>query len=309
MTDAVPSPMTRRQWLLSDRPQSRMQARLGRAYMTWQRFRANRLAVVGLLIIVLLVLVAIFANLLAPHNPVVGDLAGARLLPPGTEGYLLGTDDQGRDILSRLLHGTRLTLTVVALVAIITAPLGLIVGTVSGYAGGWVDAVLMRITDIFLSFPKLVLALAFVAAIGPGIENAVIALAITSWPPYARIARAETLALRNTDYIAAVRLMGASPFRIVLRHVMPMCMSSVIVRVTLDMAGIILTAAGLGFLGLGAQPPLPEWGAMIASGRRFILDQWWVATMPGIAILVVSLGFNLLGDGLRDALDPRESGQ
>ena len=163
----------------------------------------------------------------------------------------------------------------------------------------------MRITDIFLAFPKLILALAFVAALGPGIENAVIAIAITSWPPYARIARAETLTVRNSDYIAAVQLMGASPLRIVLRHIMPLCISSLIVRVTLDMAGIILTAAGLGFLGLGAQPPLPEWGAMIASGRRFILDQWWVAACPGVAILIVSLGFNLLGDGLRDALDPR----
>ncbi|HSX73231.1 MAG TPA: ABC transporter permease, partial [Shinella sp.] len=203
----------------------------------------------------------------------------------------------------------RLTLQVVVLVAIIAAPLGLLVGTVAGYAGGWVDAVLMRITDIFLAFPKLVLALAFVAALGPGIGNAIIAIAITSWPPYARIARAETLTVRNSDYISAVRLMGASPWRIVLRHIMPLCISSLIVRVTLDMAGIILTAAGLGFLGLGAQPPLPEWGAMIASGRRFILDQWWVAAMPGFAILVVSLGFNLLGDGLRDALDPRGSGQ
>ena len=167
----------------------------------------------------------------------------------------------------------------------------------------------MRITDIFLAFPKLILALAFVAALGPGIENAVIAIAITSWPPYARIARAETLTVRNSDYIAAVRLMGASPTRIVLRHIMPLCLSSLIVRVTLDMAGIILTAAGLGFLGLGAQPPLPEWGAMIASGRRFIMDQWWVAAMPGFAILIVSLGFNLLGDGLRDALDPRGNNQ
>ena len=303
------TPMTRRQWLMSDRPQSRLQARLGRAYMTWQRFSANRLAVAGLCIILLLILIAIFADVLAPHSPVIGDLGGARLLPPGSPGYLLGTNDQGRDILSRLLHGSRLTLLVIVLVAIIAAPIGLLVGAVSGYAGGWVDAVLMRITDIFLAFPKLVLALAFVAAMGPGIQNAIIAIAITSWPPYARIARAETLSVRNSDYIAAVRLMGASPFRIVLRHVMPMCMSSLIVRVTLDMAGIILTAAGLGFLGLGAQPPLPEWGAMIASGRRFILDQWWVATMPGIAILIVSLGFNLLGDGLRDALDPRESGQ
>lgn len=202
-----------------------------------------------------------------------------------------------------------MTLLVVVLVAVISAPIGLIVGTVSGYAGGWVDATLMRITDIFLAFPKLVLALAFVAALGPGIQNAIIAIAITSWPPYARIARAETLTVRRSDYISAVRLMGASPLRIIVRHVMPLCISSLIVRVTLDMAGIILTAAGLGFLGLGAQPPLPEWGAMIASGRRFILDQWWVAAMPGIAILIVSLGFNLLGDGLRDALDPKESGQ
>ncbi|MET3791413.1 nickel transporter permease [Aquamicrobium terrae] len=300
--------MTRREWLLTDRPQSRLQARLGRAYVTWRRFTANRLAVVGMLIIVALVLVAIFAPLLAPHSPYVGDLAGKRLLPPGDD-HWLGTDDQGRDILSRLIYGSRLTLQVVVLVAIIAAPIGLLVGTVAGYAGGWVDAVLMRITDIFLAFPKLVLALAFVAALGPGIGNAIIAIAITSWPPYARIARAETLTVRNSDYISAVRLMGASPWRIVLRHIMPLCISSLIVRVTLDMAGIILTAAGLGFLGLGAQPPLPEWGAMIASGRRFILDQWWVAAMPGFAILIVSLGFNLLGDGLRDALDPRGSGQ
>lgn len=308
--NASPSPaMSRREWLLSDRPQSRVQARLGRAYVTWRQFTANRLAVVGLLIIVALLFIAAFADVLATHNPVVGDLRNARLLPPGTGEFWLGSDDQGRDIYSRLIYGSRLTLLVVALVAIISAPIGLIVGTVSGYAGGWVDATLMRITDIFLAFPKLVLALAFVAALGPGIQNAIIAIAITSWPPYARIARAETLTVRRSDYISAVKLMGASPLRIVVRHVMPLCISSLIVRVTLDMAGIILTAAGLGFLGLGAQPPLPEWGAMIASGRRFILDQWWVAAMPGIAILIVSLGFNLLGDGLRDALDPKESGQ
>jgi peptide/nickel transport system permease protein len=302
-------PMSRREWLLSDRPQSRLQARLGRAYVTWRQFTANKLAVVGLLIIVALLFIAAFADVLATHNPVVGDLRNARLLPPGTGGFWLGSDDQGRDIYSRLIYGSRLTLLVVVLVAVISAPVGLIVGTVSGYAGGWVDATLMRITDIFLAFPKLVLALAFVAALGPGIQNAIIAIAITSWPPYARIARAETLTVRRSDYISAVKLMGASPFRIIVRHVMPLCISSLIVRVTLDMAGIILTAAGLGFLGLGAQPPLPEWGAMIASGRRFILDQWWVAAMPGIAILIVSLGFNLLGDGLRDALDPKESGQ
>lgn len=301
--------LSRRDWLLSERPQSRAQARLGRAYRTWLRFASNKLAVAGMAILIALLLVAAFADLLAPHSPYAGDLAGARLLPPLSPGYLLGTDDQGRDILSRLIYGSRLTLMVVVLVAIITAPIGLLVGTVAGYAGGWLDTVLMRITDIFLAFPKLVLALALVAALGPGIENAVIAIAVTSWPPYARIARAETLSVRHSDYIAAIRLMGAPAHRIVLRHIVPMCLSSLIVRVTLDMAGIILIAAGLGFLGLGAQPPLPEWGAMIASGRRYILDQWWVATMPGMAILIVSLGFNLVGDGLRDALDPKEDGR
>jgi peptide/nickel transport system permease protein len=194
---------------------------------------------------------------------------------------------------------------VVALVALIATPIGLAVGTSAGYFGGWVDTVLMRITDIFLAFPRLILALAFVAALGPGIENAIIAIAITSWPPYARLARAETLTIRDSDFIDAVRLQGAGSGRIILGHVVPLCLSSVIVRVTLDMAGIILTAAGLGFLGLGAQPPQPEWGAMIADGRKFIIDQWWVAAMPGLAIFTVSLAFNLLGDGLRDVLDPK----
>lgn len=299
---------SRRDWLLSERPASRMQARLGRAYVAWRRFSANRLAFLGLLIIIALLVVAALAGVLAPYSPTFGDLKNARLLAPSAE-HWFGTDDLGRDILSRILYGSRWTLYVVILVAIIAAPIGLLVGTVAGYAGGWTDAVLMRITDIFLAFPKLILALAFVAALGPGIENAVLAIAITSWPPYARIARAETLTVRNSDYIKAVQLMGASPFRIVLRHIMPLCISSLIVRVTLDMAGIILTAAGLGFLGLGAQPPLPEWGTMIASGRRFVLDQWWVAGAPGFAILIVSLGFNLLGDGLRDALDPRSGDQ
>ena len=292
-----------RAWLLSERPQSRRQAAMGRLYSAWQAFASNRLALVGLAIVGMLVVVALLAPLLAPYPPTVGEL-GQRLLPPSGS-HWLGTDDQGRDIGSRLMHGSRITIFVVVLVAVLAAPIGRLVGTASGYAGGWVDAVLMRITDIFLAFPRLILALAFVAALGPGIENAVLAIAITSWPPYARIARAETLSIRQADYISAVKLLGASPLRIVLRHVMPLCVGSVIVRVTLDMAGIILTAAGLGFLGLGAQPPMPEWGAMIAAGRAYVLDQWWVAAAPGAAIFIVSLGFNLLGDGLRDALDPK----
>jgi peptide/nickel transport system permease protein len=291
-------------WLSTDAPASRRQAALGRAYAGWRSFASNRLALLGLGLVAALVVLAMLAGVLAPYDPTVGELATERLLAPSSA-HWFGTDDQGRDILSRLLHGSRITLYVVTLVAVLAAPVGLLVGTAAGYAGGWVDAVLMRITDIFLAFPKLILALAFVAALGPGIENAVLAIAITSWPPYARIARAETLTIARADYIAAVRLIGASPARIVLRHIVPLCLPSVIVRVTLDMAGIILTAAGLGFLGLGAQPPMPEWGAMIAAGRQYVLDQWWVAAAPGAAIFTVSLAFNLLGDGLRDALDPK----
>ncbi|SMH56901.1 nickel transporter permease [Azospirillum agricola] len=294
---------TWRAWLSTDTPQSRMQARLGRAWSGWLTFRRNRLAMAGLLIVLGLVVVAALAPLLAPYHPYEQDLAN-RLQPPGAP-HWLGTDSFGRDILSRLIHGARLTLMIVALVAATAPAVGLLIGTVAGYLGGWVDAVLMRVTDIFLAFPKLILALAFVAALGPGIENAVIAIAITSWPPYARIARAETLTIRRADFISAARLQGASSARIILGHIVPLCVASLIVRVTLDMAGVILTAAGLGFLGLGAQPPLPEWGAMIAAGRQNVLEQWWVAAMPGLAIFVVSLGFNLLGDGLRDVLDPK----
>lgn len=290
-------------WLMSEHPASRRQATLGRAYAAWRGFARNRLALLGLAIVIGLVLLAALAPWLATHSPTAGELS-ARLQPPGAT-HWFGTDEQGRDIAARLLHGARITLAVVSLVAVLAAPIGLLVGTVAGYAGGWVDAVLMRITDIFLSFPKLILALAFVAALGPGIGNAILAISIVSWPAYARIARAETLVVAQSDYIAAVRLLGASPARVVLRHIVPLCLPSVIVRVTLDMAGVILTAAGLGFLGLGAQPPQPEWGAMIATGRQYVLDQWWVAAAPGAAIFIVSLGFNLLGDGLRDALDPK----
>ncbi|CUH11932.1 putative D,D-dipeptide transport system permease protein DdpC [Jannaschia seosinensis] len=295
-------------WLMTETPRSRRQARIGSFYQGWLTLRRNPMAMFGLSILVFLVLLAIFAPLLAPKDPYAQDL-GARLLPLGSEGYPLGSDSLGRDILSRLIYGARITLYIVALVALIAPIVGLFVGTVAGYAGGWVDTILMRITDIFLAFPRLVLALAFVAALGAGIENAIIAISLTAWPPYARIARAETLTIRKADYIAAVRLQGAGPLRIITKHIWPLCISSLIVRVTLDMAGIILAAAGLGFLGLGAQPPSPEWGAMISEGRRFILDHWWVATMPGLAIFIVSLAFNLLGDGMRDVLDPKDAGK
>ncbi len=295
-------------WLLDPNPKSRLQSRAGQTWLSWLRFRRNPLAMIGLGISVALILMSIFAPLLAPYDPIAQSLPD-RLLPPLTPGHWMGTDDFGRDIYSRILYGSRITLDIVLLV-ILTAPVvGLIIGTVAGYFGGWVDAVLMRITDIFLAFPKLILALALVAVLGPGMVNAVLAIAVTSWPPYARVARAETLTVRNSDYIAATRLQGASSLRLIWGHVMPMCLPSVIIRVTLDMAGVILTAAGLGFLGLGVQPPLPEWGLMISAGRKFLFEQWWVATMPGLAIFIVSLGFNLLGDGLRDVLDPRSAGK
>jgi peptide/nickel transport system permease protein len=290
-------------WLTGEVAHSAWQARIQRAWFGWLRFLRNPLATAGLAIIVMLVVVALFAPWIAGQYPFAQDLA-QRLQPPSPS-HWFGTDQVGRDIFSRVVHGSRITLQIVFLVAVIVAPVGLAVGTIAGYAGGKVDTVLMRVTDIFLAFPGLVLALAFVAALGPGLFNAVIAIALTHWPGFARLARAETLVVRSSDFIAASRIQGASPARIVLRHVVPMCVPSVIVRTSLSMAGVILTAAGLGFLGLGAQPPSPEWGAMLSSGRRFLIDYWWMPTFPGLAIMLVSLAFNLLGDGLRDVLDPR----
>jgi peptide/nickel transport system permease protein len=291
------------EWLLAEVPRSRRQARLGSWYAGWLVLRANKLALVGAGLVALLVVAAILAPLLGTHAVYDQDL-NQRLMPPGAA-HWFGTDDLGRDIFARVIAGSRVTLFIIGLVAIIVGPVGLLIGTVAGYAGGMVDTVLMRITDIFMAFPRLVLALALVAALKPGIENAIFAIAVTTWPPYARIARAETITLREAEFIMAAKLQGATMARILWRHIVPLCLSSVIVRLTLDMAGVIITAAGLGFLGLGAQPPLPEWGAMVASGRQYIIDQWWVATIPGIAIFLVSLGFNLLGDGLRDVLDPK----
>ncbi len=298
------SDVVKRAWLLSDAPTSRSQAAWGRRYRLWCDFSSNGLAMTGLVIVVLLVLCAVAAPLLAPYDPTLQELANRLSVP--TAAHWLGTDELGRDVLSRLLFGARVTLGMVIAVVVTVAPFGLAVGCVAGYYGGWADTILMRVTDVFLAFPRLILALAFVAAIHPGVTSAVIAIALTTWPPYARLARAETLTIRSADFIAAVRLTGASSGRIILRHIAPLCLGSLIVRVTLDMSAIILFAASLGFLGMGAQPPSPEWGTMIATARRFFLDQWWVPLMPGLAIFVASLAFNLLGDGLRDVLDPKQ---
>ena len=271
------------------------------SFILWRR---NRLMVVGTGIIMFLLLVAAFAPLLATHDPYEQILAD-RLQPPSTQHYF-GTDSLGRDIYSRVVFGSRVTLSIAILVAAISAPLGLVIGVLAGYFGKAIDEILMRLSDIFLAFPKLILAIAFAAALGPGVENAIVAISIANWPSYARLARAETLSVRNNDYIQVIRSMGASNLRIMVGHITPMCMSSIIVRLSLDMGTIILTAAGLGFLGLGAQPPVPEWGLMVSDGRQFLVDQWWVSTLPGIAILIVVMGFNLMGDGIRDIIDPHQ---
>jgi peptide/nickel transport system permease protein len=306
MTDATQANQSWSVWLASDTPTSRRQAVFGNAYRGFRKVLANPAASTGLAIVLALILIAAFANLIAGGVSPYSQTLANRLAAPSAA-HWFGTDELGRDIFARIVHGARVTLTIVLLVSIVVAPIGLIVGTMAGYLGGWADVILMRITDIFLAFPRLVLALAFAAALGPGIENAVIAISLTAWPPYARMARAETITIARSDFISAVVLQGAPTSRILLRHIVPLCLSSLIVRLTLDMAGIILTAAGLGFLGLGAQPPMAEWGAMVSSGRDVILDQWWVATIPGLAIFIVSLGFNLLGDGLRDVFDPKSS--
>ncbi|MBO0134005.1 MULTISPECIES: ABC transporter permease [Agrobacterium] len=274
-------------------------------FRTLRKLGDEPLGMFGFAILAILVLVAIFAPLIAPFDPARQALDNA--LQPPSWLHLAGTDEFGRDIFSRLVYGTRITIQTVLSVSVIVGPIGLAIGVMAGFFGGRTDAILMRATDIVLSFPSLVLALAFAAAMGAGLGTAIIAISLTAWPPIARLARAEALVVRNTDYVAAARLYGASPLRILFLYIAPMCIPSVIVRLTLNMAGIILTAASLGFLGLGAQPPLPEWGAMISSGRKFMLDYWWVAVMPGIAILLTSLAFNIAGDTLRDLLDPRHA--
>ncbi|WP_416424967.1 ABC transporter permease [Pseudomonas sp. App30] len=284
-------------------PGSSFDAACKRGVKLLRQLLRDPMTLAGLLVALVLVLVAAFAPWLASHDPAAQDLAAA-LQAPGA-GHWLGTDEYGRDVFSRLVYGARITLYIITLVTVVVGPIGLLVGTVSGYFGGAVDTVFMRLTDIFISFPSLVLALAFIAALGPGLEHAVVAIALTSWPPIARLARAETLALRQADFVVAVQLQGASAARIIVRHIVPMCLSSVIIRLTMNMASIILTAAALGFLGLGAQAPSPEWGAMISTGRRYMLECWWLVAVPGAAIMLVSLAFNLLGDGLRDILDPR----
>ena len=266
-------------------------------------WRRNKLAIVGTVIIVLFLLITALAPLLAPYSPSAQNLS-IRLQAPSWE-HPFGTDDYGRDILSRVLYGSRIAFQIVLIVTLISGILGVIIGITAGYYGGAIDEVLMRLTDMFLAFPRLILAMAIAAMLGPSIINAIIAISLVQWTQYARLARAEALRVKGQPYIESIRSMGASNLRIIFLHILPMSISPILVQLTLRMGTVIITAASLGFLGLGAQPPSPEWGVMVADGRSFLIDQWWISIFPGIAIALIVFGFNLLGDGIRDMLDPR----
>lgn len=246
----------------------------------------------------LVTLAALAAPWLAPYDPLLQDI-GRRLAPPSAM-HLLGTDGLGRDLLSRLLYGARATLGLTGLVAVSMAPTGLSIGIASGYYGGWTDRILSGVTNVVMAFPPLVLALAFVGLLGPGLVHAALALVLTGWPAYARLARAEAQLLRNSDYVAAAETQGIVGLRLLWGHILPACMPATRVRLALDLASIILSASALGFLGLGVRPPTPEWGMMVAEGSGIAFDQWWVAAFPGVAILLVSLACNTLADGFRD---------
>ena len=263
----------------------------------------SRLALFGLLITGLLIFVAILAPLIAPYSPTKMSLR-ERLSPPSAS-HLFGTDDAGRDILSRVIYGSRITLRICIIVVGLTLGIGTLLGILSGYIGGWVDELIMRLNDVFLAFPALILAMAIAAALGPSLENAIIAMVVIWWPRYARVSRGQVLAIREIDYVTAARALGSSPIRIMIYHILPNCISPIVVQATLDLGEVVLTAATLSFIGFGAQPPVPEWGAMISVGRNFIRDYWWYPTFPGLAILLTVMGFNLLGDAVRDVLDPR----
>ncbi|MFJ7929167.1 nickel transporter permease [Peribacillus sp. NPDC096448] len=269
----------------------------------YKKFKRNKLALVGGYIVLFYILLAIFAPLISPQHPYEIDLVN-KLQPPSAE-HWMGTDDKGRDILSRLLYGTRLSLTVGFVSVFFGAFIGILLGLTAGYYGKWIDTVIMRIVDVLLAFPGILLALAIISALGPSLINVMVAVGVFSIPMFARIVRGSTLSVRKLEYIDAIRALGATDFTIICKHIFPNILSPVIVQATLRLATAILSAAGLSFLGLGAQPPSPEWGAMLSSGRDYLFSAPHIALFPGIAISTLVLGFNIFGDGLRDALDPR----
>ena len=288
---------------------TRRTGRLALAAEFWAYFSENRGAVYGLAFFVFICLVAIFAGFIAPHGPD-DQFRNALLKPPvfqdgGEWRFLLGTDAVGRDVLSRIIFGSRYSLFVGCVVVTAALVVGILVGLVAGFLGGWIDTLIMRVMDIILAFPSLLLALALVAILGPSLTNAMIAIAIVQQPHYVRLTRAAVLGEKHRDYVTAARVAGVRPLRLMFVTILPNCLAPLIVQAALSFSNAILDAAALGFLGMGAQPPTPEWGTMLAEAREFILRAWWVVTMPGLVILFTVLAINLMGDGLRDALDPK----
>jgi peptide/nickel transport system permease protein len=269
-----------------------------------RRLRRDRMAVASAVFLLLLVIISILAPVLAPQDPIETNLS-QRLAPPATLGYPLGADDLGRDILSRLIWGGRVSLLVGFSAVLVAMVLGVLLGLIGGYFGGWLDSLTMRLIDILMAFPAILLAIAIVASLGPGLQNAMLAVSIVGIPYYARIVRGSVLSLREQEFVYAARMIGVPNFYILIRHVLPNCLGPLIVAATLDVGWMIMMAAGLSFLGLGAQPPTAEWGVMLSQGRQFIRVAPHISIMPGAAIFLVVLALNLLGDGLRDALDPR----
>lgn len=285
-----------------DKPQSALAS-------FWYYFSENRGAVIGLLVFLFVIFIAIFAEFVAPHSPI-EQYRDAFLVPPvwqegGSWSYILGTDAVGRDMLSRLIHGSRYSLFVGVIVVTGAVSVGVTTGLIVGYVGGVTDTLVMRVMDIILAFPSLLLALVLVAILGPSLTNAIIAIAIVQQPHYVRLTRASVMSEKGKDYVTAARLAGVGPIRLMFVTILPNCMAPLIVQAALSFSSAILDAAALGFLGMGAQPPTPEWGTMLAEAREFILRAWWVVTFPGLAILITVLAINLMGDGLRDALDPK----
>jgi len=264
------------------------------------------LSVIGFCFVSIFLIIALIGPMIISYP---GDITGAlhmdqKLKPPSST-HPFGTDEVGRDIYSRVIMGTRLSFQIGLIIIFIAMGIGVPLGIIAGYVGGWLNEIIMRVTDIFLSIPGLLLALAIVGALGPGIKNAMLALSIVWWPGYVRLVQGKTLSLREESFVEGAKSIGASKLRVIFSHILPNCTSPIIVKASMDMGMAILFAANLGFIGVGAQPPIPEWGAMISTGRNYLPDHWWMATFPGMAILITVLGFNLLGDGLRDVLDPQ----
>ena len=272
-----------------------------------RHFVLNPLSLLGILFITILLLTGVLAPILSPYDPV--EISPDRRLTPPNAANWLGTDEVGRDILSRIIHGARISLQIGVTIVFFAAAIGLTIGLISGYFGGVWDQALMRFTDMFMSFPTLILAIAMTAALGPSLFNSVLAMIIVWWPIYARLIRGEVLAVKEKEYIRAVRALGAGSFKIIFFHILPNTIDVVVIRASIDFGNAVMFCAALSFIGLGAQPPQPEWGAMVTTGRDYLRDAWWLVTFPGLAIFLTVMGFNLFGDSLRDFLDPKLRGE